>query len=416
MNQKMLIAAALFLLFFPQGNARAEETLKLGTVLDEVEKNNPTLAAARKGIEVFEGQVATAREIPNPEVDVSVTKLPFGGPYVSGDISRDYTLQQTFEIGGKRKLRTQSARANLENQREGLRAQGLDLFKQAKEAYYTYTAANEKFRFTSENLSFQQRFLARVEENFQSGQATLADLSRAKLEASRAYNDVLVARKDAETAKSNLNRLMGHEIGHPLPAPEHMRKPSLSINESSLVREAVSLRPERNAINHQQEGSRADLKLARRQVFTPDIKAQIVYQQAERNDNRNSWGGGLGMTLPLWNRNRGARQSAAAKIESLEIQKDDVEHQIELEVHQAALQIGLSRDQIKLWDSAVEDATEAARIAQQRYLEGEVDLSIFFQSRRDLVGTTLQYLDSLKDYYLNVAALERAVGEELEKR
>ena len=190
----------------------------------------------------------------------------------------------------------------------------------------------------------------------------------------------------------------------------------MKLDEDELIKTAGGARPEKRSVERQKEGSEADLTLAKRQIWTPDLQAQVIYQQAERNDNKDSWGGALGATLPLWNQNGGARKAATAKIDALDRQRTDVEQQISLEVHQAFLQLNLSREQIKLWNAAVDDATESARLAQQRYLEGEVDLSIFFQSRRDLVSAMLSYIDAVRDYHVNLAALERAVGVDLGKR
>ena len=130
--------------------------------------------------------------------------MPFSGDYRSSEISRDYTLQQTFEIGGKRKLRTQSASATYESQKEQYRAQELDLLRQAKEAYYSYAAATEKLNYALETLTFQQRFLSHVQDDFQTAQALLADLTRAKLETSRAYNDVFVGRQAVDDGASGI--------------------------------------------------------------------------------------------------------------------------------------------------------------------------------------------------------------------
>jgi outer membrane protein TolC len=100
-------------------------------------------------------------------------------------------------------------------------------------------------------------------------------------------------------------------------------------------------------------------------------------------------------------------------MESLEAQAMQWEQTVTFQVHQSYTDLQLSAEQIKLWQQAVDQATEATRLAEQQYFEGEVDLLIFVQARRDLVSVTSEYLGTLKNYQVNLATLEWAVGKDL---
>src|SRR5262249_6050437 len=151
-------------------------------------------------------------------------------------------------------------------------------------------------------------------------------------------------------------------------------------------------------------------KLANRLAWAPDLQTQFTYQKGERSDNRDSWAGGLGLVFPLWHQYRGERLSARSNLNWVRAQEKDLSEQVALEVHQAVLNIKLAQAQVHLWRGAVDRATESARLAQDRYLQGDVDLSIFFQARRDLVDATQSYVDALRNYQADLAELERAVG------
>src|SRR5262245_53423114 len=92
--------------FFP--SAAGAETLTLENALAQADASNKTLEIARKALGIFEGQVQTARALPNPEFDLLFSQI--GTQHASlSDSAQDFTLQQTIETGGKRKLRTQAA-------------------------------------------------------------------------------------------------------------------------------------------------------------------------------------------------------------------------------------------------------------------------------------------------------------------
>ncbi len=402
--------AVFFLL--PLKEVWGGDVLSLHSALEKASQKNLTLEASRQELGVSKGQFLQASAIPNPQVSLSVTQVPFSH-LQWGDTARDIGLQQPIELWGKRSLRVQAARSDYESNQFKYHSLELDIFKQVKEAYWNLSLADEQVELALENLKFQQRFLSRVQDHFQVGKASLSDLTRAKVEMARASNDVFEGQKNVAMAQSLLNRLMGEDIKSALSSPTHLNEMDIQVNEEELIKRALEFRPEREALQKLKEGSQAELSLARRLIWAPDLNAQVTYQKGERNDSQDSWGGGVGLTFPLWNHYKGERLSASSKMDSLATMKNDLDQQISLEVHQAVLEIKLSQEQLHLWKEAVDDATESARLAEQQYLEGDVDLLVFFQARRELIQVTLKYLESLKNLQVNQASLERAVGKDL---
>lgn len=386
--------------------------MSLKVVLNEVAQSNLTLRTARQELGVLEGRVTQAKAIPNPEVEGGVNTIPFRSE-PDDENSKELGISQTFEIWGKRRLRTKSAASDLESARADYRALEKDIFRQTKETYWALSLADDRVNVAQENLTFQQRFLARVQDHFQSGETKLSDVARAKLEAAKASNDLLVAHKNRQKAQSDLNRLMGRDIRLNIPVVAHLEEKILELNEDNLIQEALGHRPERQSVAALKDGAHAEISLARRLLWAPDLKTGLVYQKGELAGGRNSWGWNLGLALPLWYQYGGERKSASSRLEALDARARDIDQSITLEVHQAFLDIGLSAEQVRLWRQAVDQATEAARLAEQQYMEGNADLLVFISSRRDLISTTLDYLEALRSYQVNLAALERAIGNGL---
>lgn len=409
--------SAAFVFILVTSPAYAEQRLSLQDALKTSASGNLSLKAAERELAVLEGRAIQGGAIPNPELGGEISALPFGKSENSeGPVQKELEVAQQVELWGKRGLRRESVRAELDSARARYEALGLDVTREVKESYWRLSLAAHKVLFAEEVVRFQQRFLARTQDRFRSGQARAADLARARLEAARAASDLLVAKREQQGAQAVLSRLMGLDVRKDLAEPEHLQESVIELDESKLMEKAVAARPERRAIAALRTGAVADRALAQRLLWGPDLRAGLLYQTGQRGDGRNSWGARLGLAVPLWYRYGGERRAAAARLASLDTQSKDADQAIFLEVHQAYLDLNLAGEQIKLWKQAVDQATEAARLAEQRYLEGNVDLLVFFQARRELVAATLDYLESMRAYQAALAALERAVGTELTQR
>src|SRR5262245_51050810 len=134
MQRGACIAVAFFCLVFLTAPAKAGDVLTLRNALQRAAQGNKTLDAARRALGIFEGQVLTAKAIPNPEFDVQFSQLATRSPSFS-DSAKDFTLQQTIELGGKRKLRTRAAREQLSAEQSRYEALHLDIDQQVKQAY-----------------------------------------------------------------------------------------------------------------------------------------------------------------------------------------------------------------------------------------------------------------------------------------
>lgn len=366
----------------------------------------------------MEGRAVQGGAIPNPEIGGSVTAVPLGSRGDSSEPTnaKELEVSQQVELWGKRGLRRESVRADLDSARARYDALGLDLSREVKEAYWKLSLAEHKVLFADEVVRFQQRFLARTQDRFRSGQSRAADLARARLEAARAASELLVAKRDRLGAQAALSRLMGLDVRQELASPEHLQEAVIALDESKLMEQALATRPERRAIAALRTGASADRALAQRLLWGPDLRAGLLYQRGALGSGLNSWGARLGLVVPLWYQYGGERKAAAARLASLETQSKDADQAILLEVHQAYLDLNLAGEQINLWKQAVDQATEAARLAEQRYLDNSVDLLVFFQARRELVAATLDYLESMRAYQAGLASLERAVGSDLIQR
>lgn len=407
-----ILCASLFALFGIRGLARAQEFLTPAQAVEQATRGNLALETARRELGVAEGLAIQAGAPLNPEVGAQWEGQPKWS-WAPGEASRSLGVDQTIELWGKRRLRRSSAAAQLDADRARYRVMEAEVSRRVKDAYWNLSLSRERHIFAEENLKFQQRFLGQVQDRFQTGRAKLADVSRAKLEVARATNEILVAAKEVKDSQAGLNRLLGRDPSQDIPQVEHLREPNPRLLEEDLARRALERRPERSILSALDRGAGAELSLAERLLWVPDLKAGFQLEKRKSIDGSDSWGTHVGLVFPLWYRYAGERRSASARVAAVEARKRDMEQEIRLELRKAFLEVGLSAQQVKVFREAVDQATEAARLAEQQYREGDADLLVATQARRDLVSSTQDLLSELRDYWRNLAALEQAVGEDL---
>jgi outer membrane protein TolC len=93
----------------------AKRSITISDAVSIFLQQNLQLVAARYDIDTADAEKLTARLRPNPQLSVSSADLPLN---LSGDFFKQqtysYAISQTFELGGKRRKRIDSASANSE--------------------------------------------------------------------------------------------------------------------------------------------------------------------------------------------------------------------------------------------------------------------------------------------------------------
>ncbi|MBI2194693.1 MAG: TolC family protein [Planctomycetes bacterium] len=203
----------------------AEQTgvssLTLQRVLARVRENNPRLAAARKDIEAAAGNVRQARLPNNPRLVFEGEKMEAGR---FGDLSQTENkmgISQEFQLGGKRKLRTQVAQSvqqvrELEYQaveRELLseaRQTRLALSRQLTQTLASMNASLEQIRSYDEALlPGARQALELATRGYQAGETSQLEVLQAQQTLAETSLNYLEALAEAHSSLAELERLVG---------------------------------------------------------------------------------------------------------------------------------------------------------------------------------------------------------------
>ncbi|MGI6595090.1 MAG: TolC family protein [Candidatus Ratteibacteria bacterium] len=127
---------------------------------------------------------------------------------------------------------------------------------------------------------------------------------------------------------------------------------------------------------------------------------------------QDSWQFGVAMELDIWNwgETRNKVQRAVHAKKEIENQQILLLKSIELEVKSAFLNLQTAKKQIESIKKSMETAEENLRITKILYSEGMTTTTEVLDAHTDLAVVLNNYYQSLYDYQIAYAGLEKAAG------
>lgn len=379
---------------------------------------NPSLAATRNEVQALEGDAVTAGKRLNPAVSLDMEDYPIRsnpGPFFS---NQELTLRFDYEIerGGRRQLRMEAAKQDIELQRLVYRDRARRIELEVKLAFSRIVLAKSNLDVSRMIMEQAERMIELNQVRFKQGEISALDLSRIEAEKLRFQDDVFQADLMLLNAKSALLALlnapdisMDLDVLGTLPVDTQNSQPGLPPRApvSELRRMALEKRP--------------DMLLALREKDRANTEAQL--QRALRSSNFTVGGGYkrngpdnsyiLGITVPLkiFDRNEGgilradAEQKRASNLESV-IQKE-----IELEVQQAYNAVEINRQRVAyIKTQHLKKAEDAGRVTLATYNLGGATLIDYLDAQRTYRDALRTLNQALFDERISLYELASAMG------
>lgn len=378
-------------------------------------RQNFDLIVSNFGIDTAKGQQITAKLFPNPVLLVNTeTSFTQGNSLRrSGQITS--TVQQLFEMAGKRGYRiesaafgAQSAEANFE---DAIRQLGFTL----KDAYYRVQLAQRRLAIAEENRDRFARILEVNTIRFKKGYIAEVDLIRIRLQIVDFQAQVIQAIQEADQGRADLRVILSVTPAVELLLTTELDYHRVEPDIEMLRVVAMDARPDIRAKRLTQSQRLADLKLAKAYRY-PDVTIGAGYavQGAHGPDNPQMPILNFNVPLPIFNRNQGgiAQSEVAAQVADAELKKTII--QVESEVDVAYRNLIQSRRLVEAYRAGVlEDARLTLTIVEKAYERGGATILDLLDAARTSRGIQQNYIETLYNYQRTIFQLESAVGREI---
>ena len=352
---------------------------------------HPELRYYEARVEAAKGGKVKAGEIKNPDLmtgvgnwrvrDLETNALSDGPTWA-------VQLTQTFEWPGRLSLRKAIAQKDIELAELGLEQFRAALAARVKNLSWKILAAQEKTRAAEEVAA---RYKALADVLLQRDPAGIAPKLEARIIQANALNlgaAAAAARNELAAARFELNQLLGEKPSQAL----EIQIEKLTLNPPPALEKLLVDARGKNfdlrarIIDVQQQGF--EVKLAENERW-PSISV-VPYIQRQTNKTRETQVGiGVSIPLPLWNRNKGAVDTAKAREVQADVMLTAQMRQLERDVAAQASHYQIHVEELAKWPAdTLQSFRSAAAEADEHFRLGALPLSTYTDLQQ-------QYIDSV---------------------
>lgn len=369
---------------------------------------NPELAAFSRNVRAAEAQVLQAGVLPNPELEVELEEYDRAGEgFDSAELA--VGIGQLFELGGKRRWRMRMAEAEGELAGWDYESKRLDVFAETAQRFTAVIAAQERVELAASAVELAEKTSRAVTERVKAGKEpplqaskSEAELEMARMDAQEAGSALVVARKGlaamwgAEQAAFTSVEGSLNAVLEAVPSLESLR-PFLARNPD-LARWETELRL--------REAALAGEKAAR----IPDLEGSVSYLQFEE-DGTDALAFGVGMPLPLFDRNKGNIAAAGHELAKADVERTAMEVALATELAETHATLVSAHQRVETLQKKVVPAMDQAfAAAHEGYRQGKFGFLNMLDAQRGLFEAKGTLLDALSAYHSALTSLQRITG------
>jgi cobalt-zinc-cadmium efflux system outer membrane protein len=324
----------------------------------------------------------------NAAFQVSVSELGFArAELLEAGVLANPVLSLLFPIGPKQleaTLRWPVARLAADAASQRLVQAGLDLVLAVRTAHADATLATDRQQLAKETAALLTRIDTLTASRLAAGDIAELDARVARVEAARLG---LAADAPAFEVTASSRSTCG-------PAED-------------LLREALVARPDVRAAELGVEAAAARLGWEKSRILA---LTAVLDANGEGREGFEA-GPGLDASLPLFNRNQGARARAGAELQRASAAYAAIQQQVALELREATAQFDQASESLAAWRSSIVEPLEAnVASAERSFGAGETSYLFVLENTRRLTEARVRERELDADQRRAHARIERAVG------
>jgi len=384
---------------------------------------NRTVQAAYHNVQSLRHRIPQVTALDDPVASNTVFPIPSVAPQYSlmGYNPYNLTLAQQFPWFGTLRLRGEVAARDVQVALAELAAAQLDAVASVKRAYYSLYASQRAEEILTENRKILEDFRTIARERLAAG-GTQQDVLKSEVLISELDRELANNQQGVAAAKAALARQV-----HVRPDAEFKTLPELEpgavpAEVERLYQLAVAARPELQGRLAAVARDEKAVELARKR-FYPNVTLGLTYMNMEKtNAEMPETASGfpnvglfVAFNLPVYRQKYRAgvceaQERTLADAKLYEAQKDEAYSEIQDLLTQAKVQQNVLT---LLRDSILPRTKEAFDLARSDYAKGNVDYATVQSTLREVLQVQLQVVQIEAELAKALAALERAVGSEI---
>lgn len=387
-------------------------------------ENNPTILSQLISKDIYKNKIAQAWANYFPTIDAGLAlskndmlmtnfKFPM----------QEYNLWNMPNVGvnllvydfGKTGAQAGVAKKTYEASRENLQASINEVVYQVKSAYYNQLFLQQRVEVYEDSVLQYQIHLEQAQAYYAIGSKAKIDVSTAAYNLDNTKLTLIQAKNAVENGFAQLTNAMGVPEFAPFDIKDRLDKKRYDITFEEAFKTASEQSPALLAAKKKMEGSKLLVKSSK-VAFLPDLRGFGNYTQGGKSPN-NDYGYQIGLKLSYSNLNLFLNKKQVDEA-TLTYKKDQADYETQrqkvyLDVKQAYIQLKNAQQSIPVARTSMEVAKERYDLAAGRYKAGLGDAIELKDAQNEFMSAKLQYYNTLMQYHITAANLERVIGAPL---
>jgi outer membrane protein TolC len=401
-------------------NREAAGTTTLGSLVAELDANNPELAAARREVDMRMARIAPEGAPPDPTVAVGYmggfTRPPFFPSTSTPNGFRQVAISQELPYPGKLALRSRIASTEVDAARWDVENRRWLLVSDLKTMYFEYQLAMRSLEIVRRNRTVLDQYRQIAEARFSVGQAIQQDVLKAQLEISGLIERTVVLERQRDQLRARINALLYRAPDTPVDPDLAYTEPPLPAKVEDLRAEALAGYPAIRRSEQEIARGQQALALARREL-RPDFGVTVTTQQGVEGM---PWMYGVDFMVKVpifWQRKqRPMVAEAAAALDAGRRMREASVADAEARVTEQYVAAVSSRRLMELYtDSVLPQARLTLESALSSYTVGKAEFLTVLTDFTSVLTYELSLEEQRAQYHQALARVEPLVGAELIK-
>jgi cobalt-zinc-cadmium efflux system outer membrane protein len=386
--------------------------LELAQAFAMVLVENPTLTAFSYDVRAAEARLLQARARPNPRLGIGLKE--FNRDSTGLDSSEfEIALEQQFELGGKRRWRTRMAAAQGELAGWDYAARRLDLLADTTTRFVAVAVAQRRVELVAHAVALAEDTHRAVGERVKAGKEPALQAAKSASELELVRMAALDAADTLRVARQRLATLWG------APAPTY---PSVTGQLDLAVDAPPPLERLRSNLPQNPHLARGEAELRLRGAAVasakaarlPDLTAGLALSRYQEDDT-DALSFGVGIPLPLFDRNRGNIEAAKQERSRATATQAATRLMLQSELATTHTAWSAAHRRVKtLREKVIPNLEAAFEGAQEGYRQGKFSFLDMLDSQRLLFEARGTLLAALSDYHTHRAEARRLAPRPLD--
>ena len=382
---------------------------QLAELLDEAEKHNPQIEAARQGWEAAKQVPSQVSTLPDPQFNLQHLSVgsprPFAG-YTNSDFAYiGLGVSQDIPYPGKLKLRGEIAKREADVSQQQIESIRRAIVAEVKATYFQLAYLSKTLAILEQDGELLHQVEQAADSRYRSGKGTQQDILQAQLERTKLVREIAMHHLEVGKLEARLKELLNRTQDSPDIEPTELAEAPLVQTYAELLEATMKQSPELAGAQKMIEKQSLRVDLAHKD-FYPDFNVQYMWQRTDPTQFRAYYMLSVGVRVPIY-------RSRKQKPELAQAQSEELRARSELEAQSQQLASELRVQYVVAQQTAELLKIHREGLAPQAKSSFQSGLAAYQSNKQDFQPVLTAFLDTLhldEEYWQNLATYETAIA------